>query len=151
MDVVDRDTPARLLADLGALIVEERRNLESLLAEAGIVGEREAQVAGAHDGDAQPSIQAEDLPQIPLEILDVIADATHAELAEVRQILADLGRVQMKLLGQGLRRDRTDAGVLELVEAAQVHRESVGGELGDLFEALPGMNLVRQFHKQRRL
>ncbi len=68
MDVVDRHAAARLLADLGALVVEERRNLEAFLAEARIVGEREAQVAGADDGDAQLAIEAEDLPQMALQI-----------------------------------------------------------------------------------
>ena len=104
----------------------------------GIVGEREAEVAGAHDRDAQLPIEAEDLAQMPLQIADVVADAADAELAEVREVLADLRGVQVELLGERLRRDRPDAGVLELVEAAQVDRQPVGGELGDLIEALLG-------------
>ena len=46
-DVVDRHAAARLLPDLVAQVVEQRRDLEPFLAEAGIVGEREPEVAGA--------------------------------------------------------------------------------------------------------
>ena len=49
-----------------------------------------------------------------LQILDVVADAAHAELAEVREVLANLRGVEMELLGQRLRRDRLDAGGVEL-------------------------------------
>src|SRR5207247_931104 len=120
VDVVDRHAAARPLSDFRAQVVEERHDLEALLPKAGVIREREPQVAGAHDGDAQLAIEAEDLPQVPLEIADVIADAADAELAEVREVLADLGGVQVELLGERLGRDRLDAGVLERVEAAQV-------------------------------
>ena len=127
-------------------------DLEAFLAEARVVGEREAEVAGADDGDAQLAIETEDLPQVPLQIADVVADAAHAELAEVGEILADLRGVQVKLLGQRLRRDRADAGVFERVQAAQVDRQPVGGELRDLVSALLaggrlGRPFVRRFHK----
>ena len=80
----------------------------------GIVGEREAEVAGADDRDAQLAIEAEDLAQVALQIADVVADAADAELAEVGEILANLRGVQVELLGQRLRRDRPHAGVFEL-------------------------------------
>src|SRR5262249_3237602 len=151
---VDRHAAARPLPDLGAEIVEERRDLEAFLPEAGIVGEREAEIAGAHDRDAEFAVEAENLPQVPFEIADVVADAADAELAEIGQVLANLRRVQVELLGERLRRDRAHAGVFERVEAAQVDRQAVGGELGDLVEALPGSasfggagTFVRSFHK----
>ena len=114
--------------------VEQRRDLEAFLAEPGIVGEREAEIAGAHDRDAQLAIEAENLAQVALQIADVVADAADAELAEVGEVLADLRGVQVELLGERLRRDGADAGVLERVQAAQVDRKPVGGELGDLIE-----------------
>ena len=118
----------------------------------GIVGEREAEVAGAHDRDAQLAIEAEDLAQVALQIADVVADAADAELAEVGEVLADLRGVEVELLGERLRRDRADAGVLEHVEAAEVDGKPVGGELGNLISALfAGRRLrgpfVRRFHK----
>ena len=90
----------------------------------------------------QLAVEAEDLPQVPLQVLDVVADAAHAELAEVGEVLADLRGVEVELLGQRLRRDRLDAGGFELVQAAEVDRQPVGGELGDLFGG--GLPLVRQ-------
>ena len=109
----------------------------------GIVGEREAEVAGAHDGDAQLAIEAEDLPQVALQVADVVADAADAELAEVGEVLADLRGVEVELLGERLRRDGADAGVFERVEAAEVDRQAVGGELGDLIGALFARRLSR--------
>ena len=75
----------------------------------GIVGQRETEVAGAHDGDAQVAIEAENLPQMPAQILDVVADAADAELAEIREVLADLRGVEVELLGERLRGDRLHA------------------------------------------
>ena len=98
------------------------RDLEPFLAETRIVGEREAEVAGAHDRNAQLAIEAENLPQMAFEIADVIADAADAELAEVREILPDLRRVQMELVRERLGRNRPDAGALEQVETAEVNR-----------------------------
>ena len=83
---------------------------------------------------------------MPLQILDVVADAPHAELAEIREVLANLRSIQMKLLRERLRRDGLDPGRVELVEAAQVHRQPVGGELGNLVVEL--LSLDRQFHKR---
>ena len=62
MDVVDRHPAARLLADLGAQIVEHRADLEPLLTETRVIREREPQVPGADDGDPELAIEAKDLP-----------------------------------------------------------------------------------------
>ncbi len=88
-----------------ALGVEERDDREAFLPEPRIVGERESEIAGAEDRDAHGAIEPEDHPQVALELLDVVADAAHAELAEVREVLPNLRGVQMELLGQRLRRD----------------------------------------------
>jgi len=83
------------------------------------------------------------------QILHVVADASHAELAEIGQILSNLGRVQAELLCEPLRRDRLHPGEVELGQAAQVDRQPVGGELGDLFRQRP--RFVRRFHKTRSI
>src|SRR5687768_12783340 len=90
LDVENRDSPARLAADFLVGRVEERRNLEALLPEPRIVREGEAEIAGAHDRDAQAPIETEDLAQVPAEILDVVAHPPHAEFTEVREVLANL-------------------------------------------------------------
>ena len=136
-DVVDGHAAARPLADLLALAVEQRGNLEPFGAEAGVVGQRQPEVAGAHDRDPDAAVEAEDLPQVRAQLLDVVADAADAELAEIGEILANLRGVQVELLGQRLRRDRLHAGLVERVEAAQVDRQAVGGQLRDRLEVRP--------------
>jgi hypothetical protein len=91
---------------------------------------------------------------MPFEIADVIADAAHPELAEVGEVLADLRGVQVELFGERLRGDGPDAGAFEQREAAQVDRQAVGRELGDLIEALFPLRrlcqrFVHTFHKRR--
>ena len=90
--------------------------------------------------------------QVAPQLLDVVADAADAELAEVGEILANLRRVEVKLLGQRLRGDRPHAGRVERVEAAQVDRQPVGRELGNrLGGAARRRNraFVRFLHKLR--
>src|SRR4051812_34503359 len=73
VDVADRHAASRLLADLLAEIVEQGGNLEALLAKARVIGEGQSEVAGADDGDLQLAIETEDLPQMALQIADVVA------------------------------------------------------------------------------
>jgi hypothetical protein len=96
---------------------------------------------------------------VALQIADVVADAADAELAEIREVLANLGGVQVELLGQRLRRDGADAGVFERVEAAQIDGKAVGGELGNLvavllccagFARAPCLDLCSLFSQSRR-
>ena len=47
---------------------------------------------------------------MPSQLLDVVPDAANAELAEVCEVLADLCRVQVELLGERLRRNGANAG-----------------------------------------
>jgi hypothetical protein len=97
--------------------------------------------------DREVAIETRDLPQVPPEILDVIADAAHAKLAEIRKVLPDLRRIQMKLLRQRLGRNRLHAAGIKLVQAAQVDRQAVRGQLGHLVGGLPP--LVRSIHKRK--
>jgi hypothetical protein len=83
---------------------------------------------------------------VPPQVLDVVADPTNAELAEIRQILPDLRGIEMKLLRQRLRRNGLHTRGVELGEAPEVHRQSVGGELGNLL--VGGLPLVHRIHKR---
>ena len=100
-------------------------------AESRVVGERQPEVARAHDRDRDAAVDAEDLAEVPAQLLDVVADASHAELAEVREVLSNLRGVEMELLGKPLRRHGSHARRIERVEAAQIHRQAVGRELRD--------------------
>jgi hypothetical protein len=146
-DVIDGNSASRLVPDLLVRGVEERCDLESFLSEPGIVGERESEVAGAHDRDPQVSIETQDLTQMPPQVFHVIADAADTKFAEVRQVLANLGGVEMELLGQRLRRDRLGSGRVELIQAAQVHRQAVCSQFRHLVGGLTP--LVRPIHKMK--
>ena len=94
--MANRHAAARVLPHLLAGRVEQRDDVEAVRAETGVVGQGHAEVAGAEDDDLDRAVEAEDLAQVALEILDVVADAANAELAEVGQILADLRGVQVE-------------------------------------------------------
>src|SRR6188508_82881 len=102
LDVVDGHATSRFVSDLLVGGVEQRGNLESFLAESRVIRQSQTEVAGAHDGDAQMPIETENLAEVAAQVFDVIADAANAKLAEIREILADLRRIEMKLLRQRL-------------------------------------------------
>ena len=108
-DVVDRHAAARRMPDLVRRRVEHRRDLEPFIAEPRIVREREPEVAGAHDRHPDGLVDAENLAQVAPQLLDVVADAADPELAEVREILPNLRRVEVKLLGERPRGHRPHA------------------------------------------
>ena len=108
-----------------------------------VVGQREPEVAGPHDRHAHAAVEAENLPQVPPQLLDVVADAADAELAEIRQVLPDLRRVQVELLGERLRRNRPDARRVERVQAAQIDRQPIGRQLGNRLGQRAGRRLGR--------
>ena len=71
-DVVDRYPAARLVTNLFVGRVEERGDLEPFLTKAGVISEREAEIAGAHDRDAQVSVEAENLPEVLFQIVSFV-------------------------------------------------------------------------------
>src|SRR5678815_3565604 len=129
LDVVDRYAAPRLVADLLVGRIEKCRDLEPFLTKPWVIGQRETEIAGTHDGHPQMAIEAENLPEVPAQFLDVVTDTSDAELAKVRQILANLRGVEMELLGQGLRGDGLRAAGVELVETPQVDRQAIRSEL----------------------
>src|SRR5688500_9155498 len=82
---------------------------------------------------------------MPAQLLDVVADAADAELTEVREVLANLRRIEVEPFGERLGRDGLHTGLVELVETPQIDRQTVGRELGHLIGQLPP--LVRLLHK----
>src|SRR5262245_29189929 len=107
--VPDRHAAARVLPDLVARGVEQGDDVEAVVPEARVVREREAQVAGAEDHHLQLPVEAQDLAEVAPQILDVVAHAADPELAEMREILPDLRRVEAELLGEPARRHRVHA------------------------------------------
>ena len=145
LDVENRHAAARFVSDLLVRGVEQRRDLKPLLPEARIVRQRQPEVARAHDHHAQMAIEAEDLPEVPAQFLDVVADTADAEFAKIGEVLPDLRGVEMELLGERLRGNRLHASGVEFVETPQVNREPVGSELRHLIGCL--LALVQPIHK----
>src|SRR6185437_15342964 len=83
-------------------------------------GDRLAEVARADERDVVLAGRAQDLAYLRDERLDVVAHAALAELAEARQVTADLGRVDVRVVGELLRGDRLLAHLLRLREHLQV-------------------------------
>ena len=75
--------------------------------------------------------EAELAADLVQQVLDVVADAPGAVGAEVREVLADLGRVHAGQLGQPLRRDRGDLVLGGLEQGPVVQRQPGDGRLGD--------------------
>ena len=69
---------------------------------------------------------AEDLADLRDQRLDVVADPALAELAEAGEVAADLGRVDVGVLGELLRGDRVAAHLARLGQHLQVAREARG-------------------------
>src|SRR5687768_3643173 len=72
--IENRHAAARTTADLVALGVEQRGNLEPLGAKTLVVSERQAEVAGAHDRHPHTPVEAQDLTQVGAQLAHVIAD-----------------------------------------------------------------------------
>ena len=115
---------ADLLADDGGLDVEHGDDLEAVVGEDVGAGDRLAELAGAEEGDVVLARGAQDLADLGDQRLDVVADAALAELAEAGEVAADLGRVDVRVLGEFLRGDRVAAHLAGLGEHLQVAREA---------------------------
>src|SRR5205823_4870172 len=95
LDVADGRV-ADLLADLAAVDVEDRDHAEAMVGEDVRRGDRLAEVAGAEERDVVLAGGPQDLADLRDQRVDVVADAALAELAEPRQVAADLRRVDVR-------------------------------------------------------
>ena len=112
------------LADDVRVDVEHGDDLEAVVGEDVGAGDRLAEVAGAEEGDVVLAGGPQDLADLGDQRLDVVADAALAELAEAREVAADLRRVDVGVVRQFLRRDRLAAHLAGLGEDLQVAREA---------------------------
>ncbi len=69
-------------------------------------------------------VRPQDLPDLRHERVDVVAHPALAELAEARQVAADLGGVDVRVVRQLLGRDRLAPHLLRLGQDLQVSRQS---------------------------
>ena len=114
---------AEVAADQLRLDVEDRDDLEAVVGEDVGARDRLAQVSGAEQHD----VVLAGAPQDPADLLHQgihpVADSTLAELAEAGQVAPDLGRVDVRVLGQLLRRNGVLAHLARLDEDLEITGE----------------------------
>ena len=113
-------------ADDARIAVEDGDDLEAVVGEDRGGGDRLAEVAGAEEGDVVLARGAEDLADLRDQRVDVVADPALAELAEPGEVAADLGRVDVGVLGELLRGDRLPAHLPRLGQHLQVAGKASG-------------------------
>ena len=122
--VVAHDVLADPLADLRRIGVEDRHDAEAVVGEDVRGGDRLAEVPGAEQRDVVLAGGPQDLADLRDERVDVVAHAALAELAEAREVAADLRRVDVRVVGELLRGDRLAAHLARLRQHLQVARQA---------------------------
>jgi len=85
--------------------VEHGSDRDAVLGENRRRGDGGAETPGSDQCDVVLPLGAEDLADLGEERVDRVSDTPLAELAEARQVAADLRRVDVRVLGDLLRRD----------------------------------------------
>ena len=123
-------SPHRDAADLGAdalrVDVEDRDDPEAVVGEDVRAGDRLAEVAGAEQRDVVLPGGAQDLADLARPATRPVADPALPELAEAGEVAADLGRVDVGVLGELLGGDRLLAHLARLGQHLEVAREARG-------------------------
>jgi hypothetical protein len=101
VDVTHGD-PVDLGPDHPRVGVHERGHREAPVPEASVVGQGVAEIADSGDHHVPVLGEAQLARHLEQEVLDVVADPPGAIAAEVAEVLADLGRVDARQLGQPL-------------------------------------------------
>jgi hypothetical protein len=106
--------------------IEGDGDVEPVVGEDRRVRDRLAEATCAEKGDVVLALRPEDLPDLARERVDVVADASLAELPEAGQVATNLRRVDVRVLADLLGGDPVLAHLLRLGEDAQVLAESSG-------------------------
>ena len=131
MDDLAAGQPA---SHFGRVDVEDRHELVALADKILMGQQRRAQVADPHQGHLPDLVEAQDAPDLEEQLLDEIAHPPDAELPEVSQVLADLGRVDAALLGQLVRGDDLHPFLGQGLKIAGVNGQTGNGGSGNFGE-----------------
>ena len=118
--------------------VEQRDDPEAAAAEAGVVGQRVAEVADADDDDRPVLGHADLAGDLVAQVVDVVADPAGAVAAEVGEVLAQLGAVDARGGGELLAGAGGGALLGQRGEGPEVDGQPRDGGLGDVPGALGG-------------
>ncbi len=89
-----------VLTDLSGIDIEERGNLETGLLETGIHRQSASEVSGSGDSDPALSSNAQLGSKYLAKRSSSVADSTHTGSRQIRQVFADLRRVDTRKLGK---------------------------------------------------
>ena len=145
--------PPMSMPILRRLGVEDRGDVDAVLREDRRARDRLAEAAGADERDVVLPLRAQDLADLAEQRVDRVADTALAELAEVREIAADLRRVDVRVVGDLLRGDALLAHLLGLAQHLQIARETGRDTDGQTVRVSPVRNGSLQHHEHcaRRL
>jgi len=90
VDVRDTNGGSRPRTDPGRIEVEDGDHGEAAGAESRIVRQRRTETARSHDRDTPGTVEAQDRLEIAQQARGLVSDASDAELAEGREVFADL-------------------------------------------------------------
>ena len=121
------------LADLERIAVEGADDVEAAELEVLMAQQRLAEIAHADQGAFPDPVDPQGMLDGDDEILDVIADAAHAEFAEIGEVLADLGGVDAAGARQEFRGDHLGTLALEGLQHLDIHGQALDGSLWDVF------------------
>ncbi len=112
------------VAGLVGIRVENDGDVDPVLGEDRRAGDRLAEPARADERDVVLPLRAQDLADLAEQRVDVVADAALAELAEGREVAADLGGVDVRVVRDLLRGNPVLAHLLGLRQNLQVAGET---------------------------
>jgi len=118
-------------ADLRRIGVEHTRDRKTAFGEAAVVGEGLTEISGSDDDDRPLVVQAEFALDLIGEERNVVADATGAVTAEIRQVLAHLRRIHSGELGELVARHLMRRFIREFAKNTQVEGKSRQGSFRD--------------------
>ncbi len=105
--------------------VERGDDFKAFLFKTAIGEQREAEIADADEHDRLQAFGAELVGDHLRQLLDIVAEAARAELAEIGEVLAKLGGLDARDLGQRLAGDGADGVVLQPRQAAQINGQTI--------------------------
>ena len=106
--------------------------MEAVLFEAEVLDERAANVADADEYDGEVAVHAENGGDLPAQAGDVVAVTLLAEFSEAAEVLPYLGGGQRHLPAELAGGDAVHPGGLELVQLAQITRQTPYNVVGYL-------------------
>ena len=131
-NVADRNALERS-PDLVRVVVVRGQDAESALAESAVLGERCADLTGAHDDDSPLAAESQDFAKAAGQLRHGVAESTLAEGPEKGEVLSDLRRCRPTALRQLVARYRRQSAGLEVLQKSEVHRETSDGRVCNAF------------------